>query len=373
MKRIPFILRKEFTQIFRNKAMLPIIFVLPIIQLLILANAADFEIRNIRMDIIDKDMSKESRILTSKFEYSHYFVVRQRPNDFSQNMWEMDQGEVDIILRINRGFSSDLNEGTRTKVMLDIDGIDGQKASISYNYATKIIDHFFKQYSEDENSGTSTIPKLPVDVTMRYWYNPELEYKNLMVPGLLAVLVSMVGMFLSSMNIVREKEIGTIEQLNVTPITKFEFIVGKLFPFWVICLFELTIGLAVGWLVFKIPIVGSLTLLFSFAAIYFIVMLGLGLLVSTFTNTQQQAMFISWFLLVIFILMGGLFTAIENMPLWAQKITWFNPAAYFIEVLRMVLLKGSGLMDISRHFIVMTIMAIVVNGVAILKYSKRSA
>lgn len=372
MKRIPFILRKEFIQIFRNKTMLPIIFVLPIAQLLILVNAADFEIKNIRMDVIDKDQSTNSRLLVSKFIHSNYFVTRPVLDDFKINFMELDLGNTDIILRIEKGFSGDLIEGKRTKVMLDIDGIDGQKAGVSYNYASKIIEHFYLQHLKENKSSVVANRSLPLMISMRYWYNPELEYKNLMVPGLLAVLVSMAGMFLSSMNIVREKEIGTIEQLNVTPITKFEFIVGKLFPFWIICLFELVIGLLVGWLIFSIPIVGSLPLLFSFAAIYFFVMLGLGLLVSTFTHTQQQAMFISWFLLVIFILMGGLFTAIENMPAWAQKITWFNPAAYFIEVLRMVLLKGSSFMDISRHFTIISIMALVVNGIAILKYQKRT-
>jgi ABC-2 type transport system permease protein len=256
--------------------------------------------------------------------------------------------------------------------MLDIDGIDGQKASVSYNYATNIINQFYKQFAMEKLFSANKALNLPLDFSSRYWYNPQLEYKNLMVPGILAVLVSMVGMFLSSMNITREKEIGTIEQLNVTPISKFEFIVGKLLPFWVISMFELAFGLLIGYLVFDIPVVGSLILLFSFAAIYLTVMLGLGLLVSTFTNTQQQAMFISWFLLVIFILMGGLFTPIENMPVWAQKLTWFNPASYFIEVLRLVLLKGSEFFDIISHFIIMTVMAIIINGVAILNYKKRA-
>ena len=212
---------------------------------------------------------------------------------------------------------------------------------------------------------------LPIEVKPRYWYNPTLEYKNLMVPGILAVLVTMVGMFLSSMNIVREKEIGTIEQLNATPITKSEFIIGKLFPFWLISLVELAIGLIVGKVIFNIPMIGSLPLLFAFTSIYLLVMLGFGLLISTITHTQQQAMFISWFFLVVFILMGGLFTAIENMPPWAQKITWFNPVAYFIEVLRLVLLKGSSFQDIIRYFGIVGAMALVVNSIAMFNYKKR--
>jgi ABC-2 type transport system permease protein len=325
------------------------------------------------MDVVDQDKSQASVTLVSKFEQSPYFNLRYRGGNFEDQMNEMDKGKTDIILRIKKGFSDNLHQGIKASVMLDVDGIDGQKASVSYNYAANIINQFYVEFAKEKRLSARAIPALPIETSNRYWYNPQLEYKNLMVPGILAVLVSMVGMFLSSMNITREKEIGTIEQLNVTPISKFEFIVGKIAPLWLISMFELMFGLFLGWLVFSIPVVGSLTLLFSFASVYLLVMLGLGLLISTFSYTQQQAMFISWFFLVIFILMGGLFTPIENMPLWAQKITWFNPAAYFIEVLRLVLLKGSGFMDISRHFIVMTVMALVVNGVAVMNYSKRAA
>lgn len=367
MKRLPVILKKEFTQIFRNKAMLPIIFVIPIVQLLILVNAANFEIKNLRMVVSDFDNSQASMKLVESFVQSPYFNVVQGDLNFESDMDQLDKGKADVILRIKKGFSEGLLTG-EAATMFDFDGIDGQKASVGFNYAQQIVQRFIREQMRERGVVQDL---LPLKTTNRYWYNAELDYKNLMVPGLLAVLVSMVGMFLSSMNIVIEKEIGTIEQLNVTPITKFEFIAGKLLPFWFICLFELSFGLLIGWLIFQIPILGSLILLFSFAGIYFFVMLGFGLLISTFTDTQQQAMFISWFFMVIFILMGGLFTPIENMPDWAQKITWFNPAAYFIDVLRLVLLKGSGFNEISRHFIIMTIMALFINGFAIAKYQKR--
>ncbi|HAW52342.1 MAG TPA: ABC transporter permease [Flavobacteriales bacterium] len=369
MKRLPFILKKEFIQIFRNKAMLPIIFVVPIVQLLILANAADFEIRNIRLDISDADKSADSRELISKFEHSPFFEVSYIGQDYKGNIERLDRRESDAFLTIPDNFSHDLKSNHEVKLKLDVDGIDGQKANLTYFYAANIIRGFRPRINNIQMLGKKF--PVPIQVKPRYWYNPELDYKNLMVPGILAVLVTMVGMFLSSMNIVREKEIGTIEQLNVTPITKVEFIIGKLFPFWVISLVELGIGLTFGKLIFDIPIVGSLPLLFSFTAVYLLVMLGFGLLISTFTHTQQQAMFVSWFFLVIFILMGGLFTAIENMPSWAQKITWFNPVSYFIEVLRLVLLKGSGFNDIMRYFGIVGAMALVVNSIAIFNYKKR--
>ena len=170
-----------------------------------------------------------------------------------------------------------------------------------------------------------------------------------MVPGILVLLVTMVTMFLGSMNVAREKEIGTIEQLNVTPIKKYQFIIGKLLPFWLIGLFELSFGLVIGKVLFNIPMVGSLGLVFLFAMVYMIVVLGMGLLISTAANTQQQAMFIAWFFLVIFILLSGLFTPIESMPKWAQTLTLVNPIRYFVEVMRGVLMKGAGFADIQQE------------------------
>ena len=254
--------------------------------------------------------------------------------------------------------------------MLDVNSIDGQAATLSFSYAVGIINDFNGDIRQEWN-GLPEKMKFPVSVQSRYWFNPEMEYKNLMVPGILALLVTMIGMFLSAMNIVREKEIGTIEQINVTPISKVHFLVGKLLPFWVIAMFELAFGLLVGFLIFNIPINGSLLLLFSYATIFMLVVLGIGLWISTLADTQQQAMFLAWFFMVIFILMSGLLTPIENMPVWAQKLTWVNPIAYFIKVLRSVLLKGSGFYDLQMDFLKISGFAIVMLSLAVMSYRKR--
>ena len=193
-----------------------------------------------------------------------------------------------------------------------------------------------------------------------------------MVPGILVILVTMVGAFLSALNIVKEKEVGTIEQINVTPIQKYQFVLGKLIPFWVLGLFVLSVGMGLSWLVYDIVPVGSLLTIFLFAALYLLSVLGLGLLVSTYSHTQQQAMLISFFFMMIFILLGGLYTAIESMPEWAQWITRFNPVTYFIEVMRMVVLKGSSLWDIRYHMAAAAMFALVLNTWAVLNYKKRS-
>ena len=191
-----------------------------------------------------------------------------------------------------------------------------------------------------------------------------------MAPGILAVLVTIIGMFMSGMNLVREKEIGTIEQLNVTPIKKYQFIIGKLVPFWVIALFDLAFGLLIALIIFDLPIVGSLFLLFGFGGLYLISVLGLGLFISTITDTQQQVMFVSFFFMMIFILMGGIFTPVESMPQWAQTADRLNPIFYFMIIMRMIVLKGSGFFDLIREFVSLLILGIVFLSLAIWRYRK---
>jgi ABC-2 type transport system permease protein len=212
------------------------------------------------------------------------------------------------------------------------------------------------------------VPMINIDYSN--WYNSELDYITYMVPGILVVLVTMIGTFLSGMNVVKEKEIGTIEQLNVSPIKKYQFITGKLMPFWFIGIGELAFGLLIGIIVFKIPMLGSPLIIFMLASVYMFVVLGMGLLISTLTNTQQQAMFIAWFFLVLFILMGGIFTPVESMPAWAQAIAYFNPVAQFNRAMRMIMLKGSGFKDVLPTLYFFIVYASVMMSLAVWRYRK---
>jgi ABC-2 type transport system permease protein len=373
MKKILFILEKEFRQIFRQRAMLPIIFAMPVVQLLILSYAVDYEIKNLRLFLVDQDRSEVSRQLFRKFTASGYFILSGTGSADAEAGEAIGSGKADLALIIPGDFETDLFRGEDADVQLMFNAIDGTKAGLASSYALGIVSQYQAFFLENYGIRANLLsPARRQRILQEYshWYNPDLNYKTFMVPGILVILVTMIGAFLSSMNIVREKEMGTIEQINVTPIKKYQFILGKTIPFWLLGLFELAAGLAVGKLVFDIPVEGSLLVLFSFAGVYLMVVLGMGLFISTITDTQQQAMFISWFFLVVFILMGGLFTAVENMPLWAQKITLFNPVRYFIEVIRMVLLKGSGFADTARHFLVMGLFALVINGLAVWRYRK---
>jgi ABC-2 type transport system permease protein len=282
----------------------------------------------------------------------------------------MDQNKIDLFIHIPSQFEADLQRDGNASIMLDVSAIDGSAASIIYFYTNSIIFDYNAKVVKAWHNLPVNITS-PITVDSRFWFNEELDYKNYITPGLMVILVTMVTMFLSAMNVVREKEIGTIEQLNVTPITKSQFIISKMLPFWIIGMFELGFGLAIGKLIFDFPILGSLPLVFAFAAIYLIVVLSMGLIISTVTHTQQQAMLISWFFVVIFILMSGLFTAVENMPEWAQNVTAFNPVTYFMQLIRMVLLKGSAMQHVARHFIIVSIMAFVSLSIAVLTYQKR--
>ncbi|MFB9056085.1 ABC transporter permease [Mariniflexile ostreae] len=371
MKIILYIIQKEFKQIFRNKGMLPIIFILPLLQLLILSNAATFEVKNIKFAYINHDHTSTSRALVENFQASMYFNVLARFPSERLASSAMLNGEIDVILEIPKYFERDLKKEKTIPLGVTINAIDGAAAGVENVYVTQIIQNFNKRIKTDlisYNDGhvqPETIETIPL-----FWYNETLNYKTFMVPGILVLLVTMITLFLSGMNIVREKEIGTLEQINVTPIKKSQFIIGKLFPFWIIGMGLLTIGLGIAKLIFNVPMLGSLALMYGYTSIYILVVLGMGLFISNFTETQQQAMFIAWFFMVIFILMSGLFTPIESMPKWAQMITEFNPIKYFVEVMRMVMLKGSGFTDILPQLLKTLLYALVMNGLAVWSYKK---
>jgi ABC-2 type transport system permease protein len=373
MKTILYIIQKEFKQIFRNKGMLPIIFVLPILQLIILSNAATFEVKNIKFGFIDNDHTSTSRALIEKFNASTYFdVLTHFPSEEIASS-AMLQGEVDVVLEIPNYFERDLQKEKHTNLGVTINAIDGAAAGVENVYITQIIQGFNQHVKVDLlQPSDKKIQPISIETIPLFWYNETLNYKTFMVPGILVLLVTMITLFLSGMNIVREKEIGTLEQINVTPIKKSQFIIGKLFPFWVVGMALLTIGLILAKLIFDVPMLGNLLLLYAYTSIYILVILGMGLFISNFTDTQQQAMFIAWFFVVIFILMSGLFTPIESMPKWAQMLTEFNPIKYFVEIIRMVMLKGSGFKDILPLALKTLAYAIVMNGLAVWSYKKTS-
>ncbi len=372
MRTLKFLLQKEFRQIFRDRSILRVIFMMPAMQLLVLPWAADYEVKNINLAVVDHDHSDYAQKLVSKIIASNYFKLDKYTASYKDAMHEIEDDNADIILEIPNGFEKDLVKENASTLFLAANAVNGVKAGLGTQYLQTIIQNF----NNDVRTQWIQLPKFntqtSIDITYSDWFNPLMNYKFFMVPGILVMLVTMVGSFLAAMNIVKEKEIGTIEQINVTPIKKYHFILGKLIPFWILGLVILSIGLLIAFLAYGIIPAGSFFTIYVFAACYLLAVLGLGLLISTYSSTQQQAMLFSFFLMMIFVLLSGLYTPISSMPAWAQWITKFNPVSYFIEVMRMVVLKGSNLADISYNIFIVLGFAVVLNVWAVISYRKRA-
>lgn len=369
MRTIGFLIQKEFIQIFRNRTLLPIIFVAPLVQLILLLYAATLEMKGIDMYIVDQDLSISSRRLTQKFQSSPFYQVKDFSFSVDQAEEELKNGNADIVLVIPSEFEQNLFRKESPKVQFLIDAINGTAAGLINAYTTAIINGFSKEMIPEIASPGDRSP-LSLNINYSLWYNPQMNYKIYMLPALMVILVTIIGMFLSALNMVREKELGTIEQINVTPIRKHHFIIGKLIPFWFIALVELGVLLVVGKIFFHLPTIGSIGLLYLFASLYLLAVMGVSLFMSTISQNQQQVMFMAFFFVIIFVMMGGIFTPVETMPDWAQKINMINPIAYFIRVVRMILLKGSTITDILPELKSLLVYSVIIISLAVWRYRK---
>lgn len=370
MRTIIFLLQKEFRQIRRNKTILPIIFVLPIIQLLILVHATTFEIKNIDLCIVDLDKSATSQKLIHKIEATEFFNIASTSFSFEQAEEQLAKNKADMIIYIPANFGSNLIKEKTAQVQFIPNAINSNVATLAYSYASNVVMDFNKNLTVEMMGNTAPNPVKTIETQARFRYNSELNYKWYMFPGIMVILITMIGLFLSGLNLVREKEIGTSEQLNVTPIKKYQFIIGKLLPFLIIGLFELILATILGRLIYNVPLEGNIWVLVGFTFIYLLVVLGIGLFISTMAETQQQMMFIAFFVIIIFILLSGIFTPTESMPIWVQKFNLINPISYFMKVIRMVMLKGSDFKHLFTEFISLSIYAVSILSLAIFRYRK---
>lgn len=374
MFRTLFILiKKEFLQIFRNKSILAIIFVMPVIQLVILPLAANYEIKDIKIAVVDHDKSTQSRELIRKITASGYFKIMDYGENYNDAYQEVEKDKIDLILEIPNNFEKDLVRENNEKVLIAINAINGTKAGLSASYLGQILQNYNQQIQLEMNPELEMMKKNSgLEIVPKFWFNETYNYRLSLVPGILAFLVTLIGGYLTALNIVEEKEIGTIEQINVSPIKKRDFILGKLIPFWILSMVAFTIGLLVTIFVYKIQMQGSYLLLYAFISVYLIAILGMGLLASVYSDTQQQSMFMVFFFMMIFILMSGLFTPTESMTDWAKYIAYLNPVTYGVDGVRLIMLKDSGFMDLLPHFGFIIGLAIVVISWSVLRYHKTS-
>ncbi len=371
MNTVGFIIQKEVLQVLRDKRMIFLIFVPPFIQLLILAQAMTFEVKHTDLVLVDADRTPAAHTLVDAFTATGRFdvVVRTVSGDVADEA--LLTRTANAILRIPEGFERDLRRGTSPTIQLVLNAEDGAAAGVVQSYASQIINTF----ARTEGVRLAGMPSGPagrpgVTIRTRKLYNPEGQYLGYMAFGLLAALLTLVGVLLTSQNIAREREIGTLEQLNVTPITKWQFILGKLIPFWVLGLIELTLGLAIIRFGFGIPFMGNVLIVYLAVAVYLLAALGLGLLVSTVATTQQQAQFLTFFVMVTFLFLGGIFTPTQSMPGWAQTLAEFNPIKHFVVIVRGVLMKGTTLSEIGYPLGAMALFAATALSLAVTRYRK---
>jgi ABC-2 type transport system permease protein len=303
-------------------------------------------------------------------------VVRYEATDAGVDHALLDR-EVTAVLHIPRRFEEDLVRRGRAPVQLVLNSEEGATAGIVQSYAAAILASYARELDRTlptvRRAGASAARVAPLDLRTQRWFNPTRNYKDWMVPALMVSLTTIIGLLLTAQNIVRENELGTLEQLNVTPMTKLQFIAAKLIPFWLLTMVIFSIGLAIGRLVFAMPMRGNLLLVYLAAMVYLVVVLGLGLWISTVTRTQQQAMFVAFFVILIFLLMSGLFTPVDAMPRWAQWVAEANPVKHFVVVMRAVLVRGAGLETVGRPIVGLAVAGAAVLALAVLRYRKSAA
>ena len=403
MRIILMLIKKEFLQVIRNPLLLSILVVAPMVEFMIFPFCADYEIKVLDIAFIDNDRSQLSKDIINSFNASDIFVMHGLLQNKSQAEEMMRHDKIDLLVEIPSNFESNLYNNQSTQIAITANAINSVKAGIGTGYVQEIIGGYMQDFaaantpagmaamaqssqqslSADRDSkasiamptfDVSTISRQSANISISniYWYNEQMNYQNLIVPGILVILVTLIGCYVTALNLVREKEIGTIEQVNVTPIKRWQFLIGKMIPFWLLGMVEFAAGLLIMKFIFGISVQGSIPLLMGITAIYLLVMLGLGFFISSVSENQLQSMFIVLFLFIVFVLLSGVFTPTEGMPDWAHKINYVNPMSFYIEVIKKIILKGSAFASVQTETIVLSIMAVLINTGAILSYKEAS-
>jgi ABC-2 type transport system permease protein len=339
--------------------------------LLVLAYAITTDVKHIKLSVVDYDRSSTSREIIRSFSHTERFDIGQIHTDVGQIDELMQAWQIQMALIIPQNFHAELQRGFNPQIQILVDGVDGNTAGVALGYARSILNTLgLELYMKKQSLRKEPVPSI-VTMIERMWFNLNLSSQQFMVPGLVVVLLTIIPMMLSAMSLVREKEIGTLEQLMVTPLGKHQILLGKIIPFLILSYIELGIVMTVAMLLFKIDMNGSFLLLSVLALLYLLTTIGLGILISTFTDTQQQAMFVAWFFMVFMIIMSGFFIPIENMPSLLKQLTYLNPMRYFMYIIRDIFQKGSGLAHLWIDCLPMTILGLFIMLLSVMKFQKR--
>lgn len=371
--RLPFLIEKELLQLKRNSFMPRLILVFPIAIMLVAPWITNMEVKNINVRVVDNDRSASSERLVHRIESSDYFIFKGLSETYDNALKDVEKGNTDLILTIPQKFEKDFVNGNRPTLFVAANAVNGTKGGMGSSYLAQIIQMSLKDMmANSANASVQNIAQPQLQFSTLNYYNPHQNYKIYMIPALMALIVILLCGFLPALNIVGEKEAGTIEQINVTPVSKAEFIMAKLIPYWVIGLLVLTIALLLSWAVYGITPRGNVLLIYLLFFQLSLVFSGLGLLISNYSNAMQEAMFVMWFFVVCLILLSGLFTPVTSMPEWAQNLTLLNPARYFIDAMRNVFVRGGGFISILPQVIALAIFGVIMDALAIISYKKNS-
>ena len=377
MKTLKFLIEKEFKQMFRNPLIPRLIVLFPTMVLLVFPWAVSFEIKNIRVDVVDHSKSVYSKRLTDKIAASQYFILHDTPPDYNAAMLNMENDETDMILEIPASFDVDLVKRRESGVGVAVNSVNGTQGLLGSNYVMQIVNDFS---SELRGELTQTLPPQSrvslmrlkkMNIVPQYKYNPALDYKKFMIPGFMVLLLTILCGILPALNIVIEKENGTINQINVTPISKMNFILAKLIPYWAVGLVVMIISITLSFLIYGLWPGGGVVAVLISAIVFILSVSGLGIIISNYSETMQQASFLVMFFILILVLLGGMFTPVSSMPAWAQAIAAINPFNYLTTAFRMLYLNGSSLADVSGNLLALGAIAVVLNGWAVFSYKKR--
>ncbi|MBR5434666.1 MAG: ABC transporter permease [Bacteroidales bacterium] len=362
------LLEKEITQIRRNP-ILPRIFVaMPIALMLVIPWITTMDVNDVKVAIVDNDCSSVSQRITSHVKGSTYFSFRGNATDYQSAQSALESGEIDVIILIPNGFERNLSSQQPKPIDLTANAVNATKGSLGMQYVMQTTIKAIGEIQQEKglNPTSSDV------IAIKYFYNETLNYQHYMIPALMIIVLLLICCFIPALNIVSEKESGTIEQINVTPVSRLSFTLAKLIPFWIIGIIVLSIAMLLAWLVYGLTPTGSLGAIYLGAALFVVTMSGFGVAVANISDTMQQAIFVMFFFVMIFMLMSGLLTPLTSMPQWAQDVTYLFPPRYFVKIMRAVYLKGATIAEIKMEYICLACAAVVFNTLATLTYKKQS-
>ena len=349
-----YLIQKEFTQIRRNAFLPRLIVMFPIMIMCVMPWVMNMEVKNIRVDVVDIDHTVESQRLIQQVAHSNYFIFNAQQPTYNQALSDVEHGKADVILEIRD-----------KQYLIAANAVNGTKGSMGAAYMSQVISGNISSLKGNLSPLTSRLSPL-------YLYNKGQNYKLFMIPALFAIVIMLMTGFLPTLNIVGEKETGTIEQINVTPVSKWAFILAKLIPYWIIAIFVITVCLLLSWAIYDITPAGSVALIYLLAMLLALFFSSFGLIISNYSDTMQQAIFVMWFFVVLLMLLSGLFTPTRSMPSWAYLTTYVNPMHYFIEAIRTVFIRGGSLHSIWHQILALTAIALFMSTWAVQSYKKNS-